>query len=159
MGYYNTPYFSVFRNEPMAGQAFGIQFKLGFALRGNKLLYTHLTHSPATPYSITKFGMGYQKYLGKTTYQTKNSYFWGSEFNFMGVKYNNGAQTTLEPFTGYERKINPTIRVHCKLGLQFNIANKNKQTGVNFTIGIHFMRRNLTRYYETLNSEHRLLHK
>lgn len=159
IGYYNTPYFSVFRNEPMVVRSLGMQYKIGFAFRGNKLAYTHLTISPATPYAITKFGFGYQKYLGKTTYQKKNSYFWGSEFNFMNVKYNNGAQTTLEPFTGYERKLNATIRIHCKLGLQFNLANKNNQTGVNFTVGIHFMRRNFTLYYETLNSEHRLPRK
>lgn len=159
MGYYNTPYFSVFRNEPFTGRAFGMQYKLGFTYRGNKLLYTHLTYSPAQPYSITKFGMGYQKYIGASTYLKKNSYFWGSEFNLMGVKYNNGAQTTLEPFTGYERKCNENIRVHFKFGLQFNLANKNSQTGVNFTVGVHFLKKNFKKHYEILNKEHRIYRK
>lgn len=159
VGYYNTPYFSVFRNESFSGQAFGMQYKIGFAFRGNKLAYTHLTFSPAKPYAITKFGFGYQKYIGSTTYLKKNSFFWGSELNFMNVKYNNGAQTTLEPFTGCERKLNETIRIHFKFGLQFNIANKNTQTGVNATIGIHFMKKNFKKQYEFLNKEHRLYRK
>lgn len=159
MGYYNTPYFSVFRNEPFTGRAFGMQYKLGITYRGNKLLYIHLTYSPAQPYSITKFGMGYQKYIGASTYLKKNSYFWGSEFNLMGVKYNNGTQTTLEPFTGYERKLNENIRVHLKFGLQFNLANKNEQTGVNFTLGVHFLKKNFKKQYEILNKEHRIYRK
>ncbi len=156
LGYYNTPYFSVFRNEPFVGQALGMQFKVGLALRGNKLFYTHLTYSPAKPYSISKFGFGYQKYIGKNTYLKKNSFFWGSEFNFMSVKYNNGTQTTLEPYSGFERKINERIRLHFKFGLQFNIANKNNQTGVNFTIGVHFLKKDFKKQYETLNKEHKM---
>ncbi len=159
MGYYNTPYFSVFRNEPFTGRAFGMQYKIGIAYRGNKILYTHLTYSPAKPYAITKFGIGYQKYIGASTYIKKNSYFWGSEFNLMGVKYNNGTQTTIEPFTGYERKLNENIRVHFKFALQFNLANKNEQTGVNFTLGVHFLKKNFKKQYEILNKEHRIYRK
>lgn len=158
-GYYSTPYFSVFRNEPFVGQTIGIQYKAGLALRGNKLFYTHLTYSPAKPYSITKFGFGYQKYIGNSTYLKKNSFFWGSEFNFMNVKYNNGTQTTLEPYSGFERKINERIRIHFKLGLQFNISNKNNQTGVNFTIGAHFLKKDFKKQYETLNKEHKMYRK
>ena len=39
----------------------------------------------------------------------------------MGVQYNNGFQTTFEPFGGYERKLNEHFRIHAKLGLQFNL--------------------------------------
>ncbi len=154
VGFYNTPYFSVFRNEAITGRQMGMEYKAGLALRGNKLFYTHLTYSPASPYSITKFGMGYQKYIGKSTYLKKNSYFWGSEFNLMNAKYNNGSQTTFEPYTGFEKKLNDRLRIHAKLQLQFNLANKNEETGINFTVGIHFMKRNFRKYYEILNKEH-----
>ena len=159
IGYYNIPYFSVFRNEPFTGNALGVQYKVGMAFRGNKLVYTHLSYSPAKPYSITKFGVGYQKYLGHSTYLKKNAFFWGSEFNFMNVKFNNGTQTTLEPYTGFERKLNERIRLHFKFGLQFNLANKNNQTGVNFTIGAHFLKKDFKKEYETLNKEHKFYRK
>jgi hypothetical protein len=156
MGYYKAPYFSVFRNESMTAENFGLQFKAGLALRGNKLFYFHVSPLPDQPYPVTKCGVGFQRYLGGTTYLKKNTFFVGSEINLMYVKFNNGPQTTLEPFTGYERKLNEHMRIHFKLGLQFNFANKNSGAGVNTTIGIHFMRRNLKRYYNTLNNEHRL---
>lgn len=159
LGYYHIPYFSVFRNEPFVGQQIGVQYKAGLAMRGNKLFYTHLTYSPAKPYAITKLGLGYQKYMGKSTYLKKNSFFWGSEFNFMNVKFNNGTQITLEPYTGFERKCNEHIRLHFKLGLQFNIANKNNQTGVNFTIGAHFLKKDFKKQYEILNKEHKIYRK
>ena len=159
MGVYKTPYFSVFRNESITPTSFGMQYKVGFALRGVKLYYLNLTIIPAHPYSITKFGLGYQYYMGQSTYLRKSAFFIGTEANLMGVQYNNGPQLTFEPFTGFERKLSERIRLHAKLGMQFNMSNKNNQTGLNFTIGIHFMRRNLTRYYTTLNTEHRKLHK
>lgn len=156
IGYYNTPYFSVFRNEAINAKQFGMQYKIGLALRGNRLYYFNLSYSPAKPYSITKFGLGYQRYLGISTYLKKNSFFGGAEFNFMNVEFNNGPQMILEPFTGFERKLNEHLRVNFKLALQFNLANKNNQTGVNATIGIHFLSRNFKKYYETINKEHRI---
>ncbi|MDQ3047476.1 MAG: hypothetical protein M3R27_08025 [Bacteroidota bacterium] len=153
-GYFNIPYFSVFRNEAMTGKSAGIQYKAGLAFRGVKLYYIHLTFAPAQPYAITKSGIGFQRYLGKTTYLKKNCFFVGGELNLMNAKFNTGAQTTLEPFTGFEKKCNEHIRLHFKFGLQFNIANKNSQTGFNTSIGIHFMRRNFKKHYETLNREH-----
>jgi hypothetical protein len=159
LGYYKAPYFSVFRNESMAAENIGLQFKLGLALRGNKLFYFHVSTLPDQPYAVTKCGLGFQRYIGGTTYIGKNTFFVGSELNLMYIKYNNGPQATLEPFTGFERKLNEHMRIHFKLGLQFNMANKNNQTGINTTIGIHFMRRNFKRYYNTLNSEHRLPRK
>ncbi len=158
-GYYNSPYFSVFRNEPFVGKQYGMQYKIGMAFRGDKLVYTHLSYSPAKPYAITKFGFGYQRYIGNSNYLKKNSFFWGTELNFMNVKYNNGAQATLEPFTGFEKKCTEQIRFHFKFGLQLNIANKNKQSGVNFTIGVHFMKKNFKKQYDYLNKEHRLYRK
>ncbi len=158
-GYYKAPYFSVFRNEKMVAENFGMQFKLGLALRGDKLYYINLTTIPARPYAVTKIGIGFQRYIGSSNYLKKNAYFWGTELNLMNAKYNNSSQVTIEPFTGYERKLQEHIRVHFKLGLQFNMANKNNQTGVNATIGFHFMRRNFTRYYRTLNSKHILPRK
>ena len=158
-GYYNTPYFSVFRNEPIVAKQFGMQYKIGLAVRSNKLYYLNLSYSPARPYAITKFGLGYQRYIGNSTYLKKNSFFWGSELNLMNAKYNNGAQTTLEPFTGFEKKCNEHIRLHVKLGLQFNIANKNKQTGVNLTIGVHFMKKDFKKYYDVLNKQHIIYRK
>jgi hypothetical protein len=156
VGYYNTPYFSVFRNEAITAKQFGTQYKIGLAMRGTKLYYLHLTYSPAKPYSVTKFGIGYQRYLGNSTYLKRTTFFIGSEFNLMNVKYNNGAQTTLEPFTGFEKKMNEHLRLQAKLGFQINLANKNNQTGVNLTIGIHFMKRNFKKHYNTLNNQHQL---
>ncbi|MBK7668931.1 MAG: hypothetical protein IPJ32_17265 [Sphingobacteriaceae bacterium] len=51
LGYYNIPYFSVFRNEAMSGNAAGFQFKIGYALRSNNLFYFTQLFSPATPYN------------------------------------------------------------------------------------------------------------
>lgn len=158
-GYYKTPYFSVFRNEAYVGKALGFQLKAGLALRGTRLYYFNLSYTAASPYDVTKFGFGYQKYLGASTYIRKNAFFVGGELNFMNVKMNNGSQTTIEPFTGFERKLNEHLRLHFKFGLQINLANKNNQAGFNTTIGIHFMRRNFKRYYNTLNKEHRIPRK
>lgn len=158
-GYYNTPYFSVFRNEAITGQSFGMQYKIGMAYRGTKLYYLNLSYMPAAPYSITKSGFGFQRYLGGRTYLKDNCFFVGSEFNFMNAKYNNGAQTTVEPFTGYEKKLNERLRIHFKFGVQFNISNKNNQTGFNATIGIHFLKKNFKKNYEILNKEHRMYRK
>jgi hypothetical protein len=159
IGYYKAPYFSVFRNEAMVAENFGLQFKVGLALRGQKLYYFHISPLPDQPYPVTKYGLGFQRYLGGTTYLKKNTFFVGSEFNLMNVKLNNGPQMTLEPFTGFEKKLNEHLRIHFKLQLQFNLANKNSSAGVNTTVGIHFMRRNFKRYYNTLNKEHRLPRK
>lgn len=159
LGYYNTPYFSVFRNESFVGKQFGSQYKVGIAMRGIRLYYLNLSYSAAKPYAVTKFGLGYQRYIRSTTYLKNNSFFWGSELNLMNVKYNNGSQITLEPFTGFEKKYNERLRLHFKFGLQFNLANKNNQTGFNMTIGAHFMKRNFKKEYETLNKEHRVYRK
>jgi len=158
-GYYNTPYFSVFRNEAIVGKQLGSQYKIGLATRGIRLYYFNLSYSPAKPYAVTKFGIGYQRYLGGSNYLKKNSFFAGSELNLMNAKFNNGSQTTLEPFTGFEKKFNEHVRLHFKFGLQFNLANKNNQTGFNLTLGIHFMKRDFKKYYETLNKEHRIYRK
>lgn len=159
-GYYNTPYFSVFRNEPMVGRALGVQYKAGMAYRGNNMYYFNFSFTPAQPYAINKFGFGFQRYVGRANYTTKrNCFFWGSELNFMNVKYNNGSQTTLEPFTGYELKCLENIRAHVKFGLQFNLANKNSQTGVNISIGVHFIRKNFKERYTILNTEHRVVRR
>ena len=77
----------------------------------------------------------------------------------MNAKYNNGAQVTLEPFTGFEKKLNEHLRIHFKFGVQLNIANKNNQSGFNTTIGIHFMKRNFKKYYDVLNDERRIYRK
>lgn len=156
IGYYNTPYFSVFRNENMNGSAAGFQYKVGYAIRGNNLYYFSFLFSPATPYAITKTGLGYQRYLGSTTYLKRTAFFVGGEINLMNVKYNNGVQTTLEPFTGYELKLAAHVRVHFKFGLQINLANKNNSMGSNFSIGFHFMRKNFKKRYTYLNTQHRI---
>ncbi len=159
LGYYKVPYFSVFRNESMTAEKLGAQYKIGLAYRGNKLYYINLSHLSAKPYAVTKFGVGYQHYIGQTTYLKNNSYFVGGEFNFMNAKYNNGVQTTIEPFTGFERKYKEHLRYQFKFGLQFNLANKNSNTGVNLTIGATFMKRNFKKYYDILNQEHRVYKK
>ncbi|MCW3104933.1 MAG: hypothetical protein JWO09_3373 [Bacteroidetes bacterium] len=159
LGYYKAPYFSVFRNTPEAAEGIGFQLKAGIALRGTNLYYLHLEHIPGRPYPVTKYGFGWQHYLGQSTYIRKNTFFTGAELNLLNAKFNNGPQLTLEPFTGYERRLNQQLRIHFKFGLQFNLANKNSQAGVNLTVGLHFMKRNFKKYYETLNREHRLPRK
>jgi hypothetical protein len=156
IGYYNIPYFSVFRNQAIDAKQFGFQGKLGIALRGNRLAYLSLLHSPAKPYAVTKVGAGYQRYLGKGSYLGDKGYFVGGEFNLMAVKYNNGPQMTLDPFIGFEKQGNEHIRLHFKLGLQANLSNKNNNTGINASIGIHFINKDFKTYYNTINKEHRI---
>lgn len=155
-GYYNVPYFSVFRNENRSAYGAGYQYKLGYALRGNNLFYFSLLFVPAKPYGITKTGLGYQRYLGHTTYLKRTAFFVGGEFNLMNVKQNNGVQTCIEPFTGYEYKLAAHVRVHVKFGLQLNLANKNTSMGSNLTVGFHFMRKNFKKRYNYLNTQHRI---
>lgn len=155
-GYYDVPYFSVFRNENRGAYGAGYQYKIGYALRGNNLFYFSLLFVPAKPYGITKTGLGYQRYLGHTTYLKKSAFFVGGEFNLMNVKQNNGVQTCLEPFTGYEYKLAAHVRVHVKFGLQLNLANKNSSMGSNLTVGFHFMRKNFKKRYTYLNTQHRI---
>lgn len=159
LGYYKAPYFSVFRNESLTAENMGMQYKAGIAGRGVKLYYLNLLLLPDKPYAMNKFGFGFQRYLGKSTYLKDNSFFVGYEINLMNVKYNNGSQITFEPFTGFEKKLNEQCRIHFKLGFQKNLLNKNNQTGVNATIGFHFMKRNFKKYYEVLNREHRIYRK
>lgn len=156
LGYHNTPYFSVFRYEARSAYGAGYQYKIGYALRGNSLYYLSLLFCPATPYNVTKTGLGYQRYLGHTTYLKRMAFFVGGEFNLMNVKQNNGAQVTFEPFTGYEYKLAAHVRVHLKFGLQINLANKNNATGSNISIGFHFMRKNFQKRYTYLNTQHRI---
>jgi hypothetical protein len=159
LGYYNTPYFSVFRNESLTGHAFGFQGKLGLATWGNRLCYFGLTLSPASPYKITKTGIGYQRYLRKSTYLARKSFFAGGEVNAMNAKNNNGVQMTLEPFLGFERKLHEQVRVNFKFQVQINLANKNNSLGSSFSIGFHFMQKNFVNRYEYLNTQHRLYGK
>ncbi|MFM9943632.1 MAG: hypothetical protein ACKVQB_00220 [Bacteroidia bacterium] len=155
LGYYHTPYFSVFRNEAMEAKHFGKQLKVGLAVRGNKLYYFNLFNSPANPYEVKKVGFGYQRYLAKTTYLGPTSVFAGYEVNFMNVTFNNGSQLTFEPFAGFEKKFKEQIRFHFKLGFQFNMGNKNNEMGFNMTIGTTLLRRNFKKHYDILNREHR----
>jgi hypothetical protein len=156
IGYYNIPYFSVFRNESMTGRAAGFQYKIGYAYRGYNLYYLNYFYSGASPYAITKLGLGYQYYLGKTTYLKRTAFFVGGEFNAMNVKNNNGAQVAIEPFTGFEFKLAAHVRVHVKYGLQFNLANKNNGLGSNISLGFHFLRKNFKKRYTYLNTKHRI---
>lgn len=158
-GYYKAPYFSVFRNEALVAENLGMQFKIGVATRGVKLYYVTLMILPDEPYNMNKFGFGFQRYAARSTYLRRNSFFVGTEVDFMNVKQNNGSQITFEPFTGYERKLNERCRIHFKLGLQFNLFNKNNQTGVNTTIGFHFMKKDFRKYYDALNKEHTIIRK
>ena len=156
VGYYNAPFFSVFKNEAMAAKGFGMQYKLGFAMRGRRLYYINLSYVAGKPYSLSKFGPGYQRYFKKGNYIRDKCFFIGTEFNFMKAQYNDGRQFTFEPFGGFEKKIGEQLRLHVKLGLQFNLANKNNATGASLTIGLHFMKRNFKKYYDVLNTERRL---
>ena len=140
----------------MAGKSLGFQFKIGRAVRGRFMNYFTYAFVPAKPFHINKFGVGFQRYIKKATYLNSKGFFWGLEYNLMNAKYNNGVQMTLDPFGGYDRKINDQMRIHCRLALQFNLANKNNNVGVNLTVGIHFLKRNFKAYYTTLNQKHRL---
>ena len=156
IGYQNIPYFSVFRNEARSAYGAGYQYKVGFALRSNTLFYFSLLFCPATPYGITKTGLGYQRYLGQTTYLKKTAFFVGGEFNLMNVAQNNGAQVTIEPFTGYEYRLAAHVRVHVKFGIHIGLASKNSALGSNLSLGFHFMRKNFKKRYNYLNTQHRI---
>jgi hypothetical protein len=156
IGYYNIPYFSVFRNEAMTGHAVGYQYRIGYAYRGNTLCYFNYLFSPASPYAINKLGVGYQRYLGTTSYLKRTAFYFGGEANIMNVKNNNGAQFCIEPFTGYELKLAAHVRMHLRFGLQLNLANKNSSLGSNFSLGFNFMRKNFKKRYDYLNTRHRV---
>jgi hypothetical protein len=155
-GYYHVPYYSAFRNEKMIAGAFGMQLKAGMAYRGVRMYYASLTIIPAKPYAVTKAGLGFQRYLKEDAYLKKWAMLVGTEINLMNAKYNNGFQTTIEPFAGYEMQWSGTIRAHLKFGLQFNFANKNNNVGTNFTLGFHFLRHNHLKHYKELNKTKRL---
>lgn len=155
-GYYNAPYFSVFRNERMSATTMGFQFKAGKAVRGKKLIYVTYTALPARPYHVNKFGIGFQRYIKNASYVGKDGFFWGLDYNLMNAKYNNGVQLTFEPFWGYDKKYKEQLRVHAKMGFQINFANKNNRIGINLTVGIHCFKRNFKTYYTELNQYHRL---
>jgi hypothetical protein len=155
-GYYSIPYYSVLKDTAILSKTAGFQFKVGTTFRGDKLLYLNLVTCPAQPNHINFFGVGYQKYIYKSTYLQQNAFFVGSEFNFLNAKTNNGAQFTLQPYAGIERKLSDQIRIHFKWALQINFANKNPKTGANFTVGIHFLRKNFNYRYSYLNREHKV---
>lgn len=158
-GIYNSPYFSVFRNESYPGSGAGMQLKLGWGLRGTKMYYFHYSYNSASPYNVKKFGLGFQRYVYGNYTTKRNCFFVGSDLNAMAIRYNNGLQFTFEPYSGFERKLNEQLRLHIKLGMQFNLANKNNQSGVNFSVGLHFLKKNYKKYYTSLNSNHRLPRK
>ncbi len=53
---------------------------------GNNLHYINWFYSPAKPYTIKKFGYGYQRYLFKDTYLSNAGLFTGYELNLMNVR-------------------------------------------------------------------------
>lgn len=159
IGIYNTPYFSIFRNESYSNTAGGIQFKIGMAYRERKMYYFHYTFIPTAPYPVNKFGVGFHRYVFGNYLQKRNNFFVGVEVNGMGIRYNNGLQFSYEPFTGFELRLSQHFRMHVKFALQFNVFNKNNQTGASLSIGTHIIKRNFKRYYNVLNQEHRLLRK
>ena len=157
LGIYNTPYFSVFQNKKFIASGIGLEAKIGIARRGIKMFYLHRTINKGNPYNAAKIGFGYQYYFKGNYYPALNSWFTGTEINLMSIRFNNGVQFALEPFGGYERRVSDCLRLHIKLQLQFNLANKNNTTGINFTVGAHYLNRNFKHYYSVLNKQHRLL--
>lgn len=158
-GIYNAPYFSVFQNKSFSNNGNGFQAKIGLSYRGTKMYYFNFMHVATVPYPVNKFGLGFQRYVFGNYLSKRHNFFVGSEANAMSVLYNTGLQFAFEPFSGYEIKINNHIRLNAKLGLQFNLFNKNNQTGANFTIGLHFLKKNFNKYYSVLNKEHRIYNR
>ncbi len=155
-GFYNVPYFSVFRNEAINAKGLGLQFKIGKAVRGKHLNYFTFAALPAKPYTVNKFGFGFMRYIGKASYVGNEGFLWGMEYNLMNAKYNNGVQMAIDPYWGYDKKFKDQLRVHFKMGFQVNVFSKNNNLGVNLSLGIHFMKRNFKKYYTDLNQYHRL---
>lgn len=154
-GIYNTPYFSVFRNESFSNSAGAVQFKIGMAYRGIKMYYLNYSYTPTTPYPVNKIGVGFQRYVFGNYLYKRSSFFVGVEANGMSIRYNNGLQFTYEPFTGFEVRVSNRIKIHAKFSLQFNVFNKNNQTGAGLSIGAHFIKRNFKKHYDRLNTEKR----
>jgi hypothetical protein len=108
------------------------------------------------PYHINKFGVGTMRYIKKARYTTEKGFFWGLEFNLINAKQNNGVQMCVDPSWGYDYQFTDQFRIHGKMGIQINVSNKNNAAGINFTIGLHYLKRNFKKYYTTLNKEHRI---
>lgn len=155
-GIYNTPYFSVFRNQSYSNTAGGIQFKAGMAYRERKMYYFHYTFSPTVPYPVNKVGLGFHRYVFGNYLQKKNNFFVGVELNGMSIRYNNGMQFSYEPFTGFELRLSHHFRLHVKFAMQFDLFNKNNNTGASLTLGTHVIKRNFKKYYDVLNYERRI---
>jgi hypothetical protein len=154
LGLYNTPYFSVFKNEAINSNSLGFQIKIGRVIRLRKLNYFHFTQTAAKPFAVSKLGFGLQRYFKKFDYVNKSGFYYGSEFNALFAKYNNGFQTTLEPYLGYELILNNQILANLKFQLQINVANRNNNLGVGLTLGFHFLKTNFKQHYDILNSLH-----
>jgi hypothetical protein len=153
VGFSHTPYFSVFRNEGMAANGLVAQAKVGWARHGRNLQYVHFSVFPNPTERLSKFGYGVQRYLWQG-YLQQNGIFFGSEFNLLNAKLNNGSQISIEPFAGYDRQIKEQWRLQIKMGIQVNPLNRNNGTGFCTSVGFNYQLRNLHKRYRQLNQQH-----
>jgi hypothetical protein len=154
-GFSKSPYYSVFQYKPINSNAISIQAKVGIAKKSNKIRYVHLQYFFSKPYTINKFGYGFQRYfLGN--YLKPKSLIAGSEFNLLFAKYNNTPQISIEPFLGYEMKFGSNHAVNFRTNLQWNILNKNPSIGYGIKIGYIYFFRVINKHYKNLNTTHQL---
>jgi hypothetical protein len=149
-GYFSTPYYSVFRGENFKPNNLGFQMRVGTAKFHRTFNYVHYTFIPSNPYNISKLGMGTQRYI-LSDMASKKSFLAGLEGNLLFINYNNVPQVALEPFIGYEFKLNDQLRLHVKMGTQRSILSKNPDWGIHFTAGINFLSKNYKKHYHSIN--------
>ncbi len=153
LGLYNTPYYSVFRNENFAPSNLGLQFRTGMATFGKKYNYFHFTLIPSQPFRITKLGYGIERYK-RGTYMDKKNLFLGFETNLIFIRYNNAPQFAFEPFVGKQWKYKDQWRIHGKIALQLNVGSRNSNAGIYFGVGMNYLKQDFKKKYQDLNQTH-----
>jgi hypothetical protein len=158
LGYGHIPYYSMFRGESMSANGIGFQCKLGKTKNGNSIRYFHFAQNTGIPFSVRKWGWGFQRYLLGDD-QARQGLYAGSDVGWMKPQFNNGNQFYLEPFVGYDGQWSKRLRTFAKVGMQWNVLNQNPAIGVSISIGLNFLLQDWDHHYEILNTQHRRWYK
>jgi len=154
----HVPYYSMFRHESMEANGIGFQIKVGKTKNGNSLRYFHFSQNAGIPFSVRKWGWGFQRYLLGND-QAKRGLYAGSDMGWMKPQFNNGNQFYLEPFAGFDWQWSKRLRTFAKVGMQWNVLNQNPAIGASINIGLNFLLQDWDRHYQVLNTQHRRWYK
>lgn len=158
LGVGQVPYYSMLRYEPMEANGIGFQLKLGKTKNGNGLRYLYFSQHAGIPFSVRKWGWGFQRYLLAHEH-AMSGLFAGTEMGWMKPQFNNGNQFYLEPLVGYDRQWSKRMSAFARLSMQWNVLNQNPKWGVSISFGLNFLLQDWDRHYQVLNSQHRLWYK